>query len=40
MIFCIKILYVPLNEILQNAPKTPQEKILNSYLEIEEDMRK
>ena len=29
---------VPLNQILQNAPKTPQEKILNNSLEIEEDM--
>ena len=28
----------PLNKILQNAPKTPQEKILNNSLEIEEDM--
>ena len=31
---------VPVNEILQNAPKTPQEKILNRSLEIEEDMQK
>ena len=30
----------PLNKILQNAPKTPQEKILNNSLEIEKDMRK
>ena len=31
---------VPLNNILENAPKTPQEKILNNSLEIEEYMRK
>ena len=31
---------VPLNKILQNAPITPKEKILNSSQEIEEDMQK
>ena len=31
---------VLLNKILQNAPKTPQEKMLNNCLEVEEDMRK
>ena len=30
----------PLNKILQNAPKTSQDKVLNNSLEIEEDMRK
>ena len=30
----------PLNKILQNVPKTPQEKILNNSPEIEKDMRK
>ena len=37
---CIKIYMAPLNKILQNAPKTPHEKILNNSLKIEEDMRK
>ena len=31
---------VPLNKILQNGHKTPQEKILNYSLEVEEDMQK
>ena len=30
----------PLNKILQNAPKTPQDKTLNNSQQIEEDMRK
>ena len=38
--FVLKYYMVPVNEILQNAPKTPQEKILNRSLEIEEDMQK
>ena len=31
---------VPLKKILQNAPKTPQEEILNNSLKIKEDMQK
>ena len=31
---------VALNKIHQNAPKTPQEKIVKNVLEIEEDLRK